>query len=341
MSVYNGQNFLAEAVDSILSQTFSDFEFLIIDDGSTDNTAEILSARASRDQRIRIITQENKGRATSLNIGIAAAKSDYIARMDADDIALPDRFQLQFDFLERHPEVGLLGGSVELIKAAGRVLGAVRPPREDAEIKAIMLHDNPMLHPTVVMRKSIVLAVGGYRKPLLDADDYDLFLRMGEQTRIANLTETLVHYRIHANQVSVKNMLHQTECVLAARAAAGLRKRGVADPLIDIDAVTPLLLRTLSVTHEQVQRKVIDAYHYWIQLLNKVDPDSTLVVIDQLLQLPGPRKADRATFADALLAAANIHYRRAIQERRWSRQVEPFFSDRLWQDVLLREQLLT
>jgi glycosyltransferase involved in cell wall biosynthesis len=309
MSVYNGQSFLSEAIESILHQTFRDFEFIIIDDGSCDNTAEILSSYAARDSRIRVLSHENKGRAVSLNIGIAHAQSNYIARMDADDIALPYRFQQQFDFLEAHPEVGLLGGSVQLIKAADSVLAVVQPPRSDLEIKTVMLQGNPMWHPTVVMRKGIALAAGGYRKPLLDADDYDLFLRMGERSQLANLDTVVLQYRIHANQVSVRNMRHQTECVLAASAAASFRKHGGGDPLSNIDAVTPELLRSLYVTSDQIQKKVINTCNYWVHLLKKVDADSALQAVDHLLQLSGSGTADRAVFADAWLAAAGIHYR--------------------------------
>ncbi len=178
MSVFNGQAFLSEAIESILGQALREFEFLIIDDGSTDRTAEILAGYASRDARIRVLRHENKGRAESLNIGIEQAAGKYIARMDADDVAMPYRLAEQIEFMERHPEVGLLGGAVNLISAAGRVVKTAQPPLEDTEIRSLMLRYNPMFHPTVVMRKEVALAAGGYRKALLDADDYDLWLRM-------------------------------------------------------------------------------------------------------------------------------------------------------------------
>jgi hypothetical protein len=309
MSVFNGQAFLSEAIESIRSQTFSNYEFVVINDGSTDKTAEILSAYASSDARMHIIHHENKGRAASLNIGIGLAKGNYIARMDADDISLPHRLEAQVDFMDRNPSVGVLGGAVEVIRSAGHVLTTFQPPVQDSDIKSKMLHGNPMWHPTVVMRKEVVLAAGGYRKPLLDADDYDLFLRMGERSQLANLSKLVLQYRIHANQVSVRNMRHQMECFLAARAAASLRARGSPDPLAGLEEITPQLLNSLGVTTEDIRRKLLETCNYWVHLLKHVDSDSALRVIGGLLQLPASGLAERSVLADAWLAAASIHYR--------------------------------
>lgn len=309
MSVFNGEAFLAQAIESILDQTFRGFEFIIIDDGSTDKTSEILANYASRDARIRVVRHQNKGRAASLNIGISLAKANYIARMDADDIARSHRFEQQIDFLERHPDVGLLGGAVELIDKSGQVIGAIQSALQDSEIKSIMLHGNPMWHPAVVMRKNVVLAVGGYRKPLLDADDYDLFLRMGERSQIANLGTIVLQYRIHPNQVSVKNMRHQALCFVAARAAASFRRSGKPDPLSDVEEVTPQLLWSFGVTPEEIQRKLLGFCNYWTHLLKKVDAESALRALDEVFQLSNSGVVERSILCDAWLAAAGIHYR--------------------------------
>jgi hypothetical protein len=309
MSVFNGGEYLAEAIDSILNQTFRDFEFVIVDDGSTDATADILSTYANRDGRIRVIRHDNKGRAVSLNIGIKLAKAGYIARMDADDIALPGRLQAQVEFMERHPDVGLLGGAVELINTQGRVLKVVRPPLEDSEIRSLMLDNNPIWHPTVVMRKEVVLASGGYRKALLDADDYDLWLRMSERSQLANLGEPILQYRIHADQVSVRNLRHQILCVFAARAAASLRRRGSPDPLAHAEEVTPQLLDALGVNKVQIRQALLDGYKYWMGVLGPSDPEAALRVIDELLQWPASGRVERLVLANARLTAAGIHYR--------------------------------
>ena len=308
MSVYNGQAFLSEAIESILGQTLRDFEFVVVDDGSMDKTAEILTDYASRDGRMRVLRHENKGRAVSLNIGISLATGDYIARMDADDVAMPYRLKEQVDFIERHPEVGLLGGAVELINTSGQAIKTARPPQEDSEIKSWMLRSNPMFHPTVVMRKELALASGGYRKALLDADDYDLWLRISERSQLANLGKPMLKYRIHSDQVSVRNLEHQTLCVLAARTAAKLRRHGSPDPLSDVDEITPQLLHTLGVTSAEIQAALLGAYGYWAEILRPTDPEAALRMIRGLLQLSGAEGFDRSVLANAWLKAAAIHY---------------------------------
>jgi hypothetical protein len=315
MSVFNGQAFLAEAIESILSQTFRDFEFLVIDDGSTDATAEILSNYASRDGRIRVLRHENKGRAASLNDGIGFSKGKYVVRMDADDIASPHRLEDQIDFMERHPEVGVLGGAVEWINTAGQPIDIVRPPLGDLEIRSVMLHYNPMCHPAVVMRREVVLGSGGYRQALLDADDYDLWLRMGERSEFANLGKVILQYRIHANQVSVQGMRHQVLCFLAARAAASLRRSGSPDPLSDVEEVNTELLDTLGVTPGEIEELLVSGYTYWMNALQRSDPGAALRAIEELLKLSSSGYVGRPVLANALLMAAGIHYRqgRSVQ----------------------------
>jgi hypothetical protein len=311
MSVFNGQAFLSEAIESILGQTFREFEFVIIDDGSTDKTSEIISAYASRDARMRIFCHKNKGRAESLNIGISLAKANYIARMDADDVAPPQRLQNQVDFMERHPGVGLLGGAVELINTRGQVFKTVRPPSQDSEIRSAMFSRNPIFHSSVLMRKEVVLAAGGYRKALLDADDYDLFLRIGERSRFAALAKPVLQYRIHANQVSVQNLRRQVLCMLAASAAASLRKRGSPDPLSHVEEITPQLLESLGVSTARIQQGLLDGYSYWIDVLRQNEPEAALRVIDELWQLSGSGCVERSVLANTWLTVAGIHYRRA------------------------------
>jgi len=257
MSVYNGQAFLAEAVESILGQTFRDFEFIVIDDGSTDKTAKILAAYASRDGRLRVRRQENKGRTESLNTGIGLAEGKYIVRMDADDVSLPHRFQVQLDFMEQHPEVCLLSSSYDRINRAGRILDRVSFPLRDDEIRSMMLHNNPLCHPAVMMRKDVAIACGGYRKVFSEAEDYDLWLRMSERSQLANLEEPVLQYRIHSKQASIANLRHQMLCVLAARTAAAFRKQGRPDPFSESELttqITPEVLRNLGVTRAEIEQ---------------------------------------------------------------------------------------
>ena len=310
MSVYNGQVFLSEAIESILRQMFRDFEFVIIDDGSTDETSEILSAYANRDARVLVFHHDNKGRAESLNIGMNFAKGPYIARMDADDIALPDRLQQQYEFMRRHPEVGLLSGAYERISSDGQLLDIVRPPLRDDQIRLMMLRTSAMCHPAVMMRKEIALLSGGYRANLLDADDYDLWLRMSEHTQMANLENIILRYRVHPNQASVANSISQTLCVIAARTAAMCRKLGEPDPLSGVEKVTPQLLRKLGVTTAEIQDSLLVNYGNWIELLNTKDPDAALRIVEGLLQTADSKWTEQSPLADAWLIAAAIYYQR-------------------------------
>jgi len=310
MSVFNGQEYLPEAIESILQQTYADYEFVVIDDGSADGTAEILEGYAARDRRICVHHHENRGRAASLNIGMELTKCSYIARMDADDIALRNRLEDQVEFMEKHPEVGLLGGGVELMSSRGKVLATYRPSLlEDGEIRDVMMHRNTFYHPAVMMRKEVAIAAGGYRKALLDADDYDLWLRMGERSQFANVSQTIVKYRIHGNQVSVRNMRQQTLCVLAAQAAARERRRGRSDPLSQVEKVTPETLEALGVTVEEVGKTLWRVYMEWMEFLPEQQPEAALGVIDGIVEVFGAGIGDRPSAANALLAAAAIHYR--------------------------------
>lgn len=307
MSVFNGETFLAEAIESILIQTYTDFEFIIVDDGSTDESSEILRRYADRDTRVCIYRHENRGRAESLNRGISLATGSYVARMDADDVALPARFRDQIQFMEKHPDVGLLGGTYERIDANGCVLNIVRPPVSDEEIRLAMLRANPMCHPAVMMRKDIAVAAGGYRKVFLDADDYDLWLRIGERARLANLEKPILQYRVHRNQVSVSNSAHQTLCVIAAQTAASFRKYGRPDPLSGVNEITVELLHSLGVPNEQIEQALVGNLGYWTELLRAVDPEALLRVIDEFLRVADPRWMKRSVVADIWLKAASIH----------------------------------
>jgi hypothetical protein len=262
MSVFNGERFLREAVESILYQSFSDFEFIIVDDGSTDQSYAILDSYKKSDNRIRIHSQENRGSALSLNQGCHLANGKYIARMDADDIAMKDRLALQVEFMEANPLVGILGGAAEWIDAAGNPLGVHRHPAEDAQIKEAMLHHCAFWHPTVLMRTQVFTWSGGYRPMVFDAEDYDLWLRAAERFQLANLSQILIKYRIHPNQVSIQKNRQQTMGILAARAAAKARRMGKPDPLIESQKITSVTLVELGI--DKVTQEKEFAFRSWL-----------------------------------------------------------------------------
>ncbi len=212
MPVYNADRYVAQAVDSILAQSFTDFEFLIIDDGSTDRSYEILRRYAVRDDRIHLISRSNTGYVIALNEMLRLSQGEFIARMDADDVSLPDRFQCQVTFLRQHPEVVCVGGSHEIIDAQGRLLTTLKLPESDEEIQRLALAGHGSIcHPCAMIRRSAILAIGGYNEALMPAEDLDLWLRLGELGHLANLAEPVLRYRLHMKSVSEQNTMRQRQ----------------------------------------------------------------------------------------------------------------------------------
>lgn len=202
MAVYNGARYLREAVESILNQTFSDFEFVIIDDGSVDGTAEILHYYAQRDERIRIHRQTNQKLIAALNMGFEMAQGVYIARMDADDVSLPERLARQVDFLDAHPEIGVLGTGFQIMDGYGNTSHTVHFPKQHGVLRWYLCFYCPIVHPSVMMRREIVEQAGGYDADMVHAEDYDLWRRLSCVTRLSNLQDTLLQLRKHDVNVS-------------------------------------------------------------------------------------------------------------------------------------------
>lgn len=197
MSVFNGAAHVHESIESILAQTYSQFEFLIIDDASTDATAEVLLSFAAKDSRVRIVqNKENLGLGASLRLGVLQASGIWIARMDADDIAFPDRLEKQLRYLHRHPEVDVLGTWAYDVDDHGGVAGLRTVPVDPAQI-ARLVWANPFIHSTVVFKRSSVLSVGSYDPSLAKRQDYDLWFRcVAARLRLANLPMPLLKYRL-------------------------------------------------------------------------------------------------------------------------------------------------
>ena len=215
MPVYNGAKHLAEAIDSILAQSFSNFEFIIIDDASTDATSSILQEYAIKDSRISVLTNEaNSKIAVSLNRGIAEASSPLIARMDADDWSHPERLEKQFAFMQANPDVTICGTWMQSYETEE----AWKWPCTDKEIKVHLLFNAPIAHPTALLRRNILVNVGSYCVTMPPAEDYDLWARLAIQCNVkfANIPQFLLRYRVypeldrssyHANQVHSANMI--------------------------------------------------------------------------------------------------------------------------------------
>lgn len=216
LPVYNGERFIREAVESVLQQTFTDFELIIIDDGSTDQTAAILET--FDDPRIVSLKNErNEGLPTALNKGIHAARGEWIARMDADDLSLPERFACQMEFLHEHPEVGVLGTAMLQMDAHGKGIAVVEQPATHDELCQKMLADTAMNHATVMMRRTLL--VDGYDPASEHAEDTELWSRLIFTTRFANLPDVLYRRRLH--NASIMNTRSATQ----ERLSREIRKR--------------------------------------------------------------------------------------------------------------------
>jgi glycosyltransferase involved in cell wall biosynthesis len=231
MPVYDAGRFLAPAVESILAQTFSDFELIAIDDGSVDDSGQVLAAFAASDTRIRVFGQENRGIVATLNRALELARAPLVARMDADDLSRPDRFAKQVAYLREHPEIAVLSGAMDLIDANGTYLRTdVFPTAPDA-IKRELPDRCCICHPAVMARTLTLRSVGGYRLNAEHAEDYDLWLRVSEVGEIANLPDVLLSYRMHPVKASTRHLIAADLAVIAARGAAFLRRSGKPDPL--------------------------------------------------------------------------------------------------------------
>ncbi|MEA2337295.1 MAG: hypothetical protein QOE82_1302 [Thermoanaerobaculia bacterium] len=226
LPVWNGERFLVQAIESVLRQTYRSFELIVIDDGSTDSSRRIALDLAQTDDRIVVVESEHQGIANALNAGIENARGNYLARMDADDVSRPARLEKQIAFMEEHPECVAVGANVDVIDDDDETIGFISFPRSHPEIvQALITGATPSVaHPAMVMRKDAVLAAGGYRDAQSPSEDLDLWLRLIEIGEMANLTEPLLRYRMHAGSTSIRDGSRQRATTAVIRAAARTRR---------------------------------------------------------------------------------------------------------------------
>lgn len=202
LPVYNGEEYLREALASLRWQTLADWECICINDGSYDGSGEILEQFAAFDQRFRIFHQPNAGIVASLNRGIREARAAWIARMDADDIALPERLAVQWEFVTRHPDTLVLSSHIVCMDAAGLPIGVQCGPTNHSEIEdQLLVGKNTINHPTVVMRREAVIGVGMYRQEFEWVEDADLWLRLARKGVLKTVPRVLLKYRMHDRSV--------------------------------------------------------------------------------------------------------------------------------------------
>ena len=230
LPVWNGETFLASAIESILQQTFSSLELIVIDDGSTDASAAIAESFARADDRVRLIRRAHEGLSPALNAGIAAARGEYIARMDADDISLPHRLQTQVAYLDAHPKCVAAGAWIEVIDDAGHYLGRKTFVQTHEQIAAALYRGaSPIAHPTIIARLDVLRDAGGYDARRYPSEDLDLWFRLAGRGELANLGEALLRHRRHKDAVDVREREKMKAMAIAicndARSKRGLPSR--------------------------------------------------------------------------------------------------------------------
>jgi Glycosyl transferase family 2 len=281
MPAYNAEPYVSEAIAGVLSQSYRDFELIVVDDGSSDDTRDAIAA--FRDDRLVVAEHDaNRGVAAALNTGLQLARGEYIAVQHADDVSLPQRLAAQVAVLDRHPEIVIVGSSYELIDASGAALGRKMPPASDAAIRWRAFFMTPFGHPTVMFRAKLVRACGlAYEPDLVPAEDYGLWSKILAHGRGINIEQALVRYRIHPGQSTAVTWELQNE-IADGIALANLRAAGVEVVLEDI----PILRR---LHYEPPYRMETSELPYGVKLLEA----SRALVRDELVDRRDAREIAR------------------------------------------------
>lgn len=309
MVVCNADRFLAQAIESILAQSFGDFEFIIVDFGSTDTSKSLIAKYEACDKRVKFQTIPSCSLAEARNAACFLAQGRYLAIMDADDVSAVHRLNLEVEFMESHPEVGLVGGATEWIDSIGRSLRIISFPTTDDEIRSVLFSYNPFCQPTVLIRRDAFLRAGGYRSAFAPSEDYDLWLRIADHFRCYNLRSVVLKYRIHSNQLSLRKRAHQTLCSLAALASAASRKTGNSDPLSGIEEITPELLTSLGISKAIQQATIAREYVHWIKNMCSVgEYAAALNAITEVSEVIHGGHVEPWVRGDLYLAAAAMYW---------------------------------
>jgi hypothetical protein len=313
MPVRNGERYVERAVRSILTQTLPAIELIVIDDGSTDGTCEILQSLAELDPRVRVVRNPGAGLVRALNHGLALSRAPIIARMDADDIALPDRLTRQLAAFEARPNLVLLGAQVSRIDDTGRHIGKGRYPVGAQNCREHLALSSPFAHPSVMFRAQAIRSVGGYREAYRHAEDYDLWLRLSEAGEIDNLNERVLEYRVHDRNVTSLHASEQAARAALALVAARARSQDMPEHEAPSSAVDLAdVLEACKARHDFQQLAMLA---YWRTMsLNRglTHPDSLARFRNALPELSGIARKSAASsqFAFMMLRAAAFAARR-------------------------------
>jgi glycosyltransferase involved in cell wall biosynthesis len=207
MPVYNDEKYVGEAIESILNQTFEDFEFIIIDDASKDNSLKIIKEYAKKDKRIKlIINKKNKGNWATRNIGMESSVGKYILTQDSDDLSKKERIMLQVNTMEKNPKLGALGSNIEIINSKGGEIKKRKYPEKDENIRKMIYFFSPLANPSTIIRKTVLKKSGMFNSKLRVSGDLDLWFRIGNYYQLGNLNKTLIKYRDHENNITKKKI---------------------------------------------------------------------------------------------------------------------------------------
>jgi glycosyltransferase involved in cell wall biosynthesis len=282
MSIYNDEKFVKNSIESMLAQTFSDFELIIVNDGAIDSSAEIISL--FNDPRIVLISQENKGLASALNLGIMSARGEFIARQDADDVSEKYRLENQVRFLQENPNIGIVGCDAWIIGEEGYRIQKTTFPADDHSIKEMLFkkEENPFIHGAVMFRKDIAEKVGFYRSEFKKCQDIDLWLRMAEITTLANIPNALYSWRFRKGSISVDSRINANEYARLAHLCGRKRRSGDKEPPLTVKGIT---------------RTGFVKFTNYFRILNNED-DNNAFSFAQTLFLSGKINEAKKTFKD-------------------------------------------
>ena len=285
MPVYNCESYLSQTIESILNQTFSDYEFIIVNDGSTDGSGAIVDYYAAADDRINVIHQKNTGVSLASNVAMQHARAPLIARMDGDDVALPNRFAMQIEAFAQDPDLAILGASIEIIDTTGNTIEVREYPRSHKAFGAAFERGCPLAHPVVMMKRDLILSLGGYRKQFQYGEDYDLWLRAYEKGfKLDNLPTILLKYRVNPAGLSHTYATQQQLAPVIAYVTHKMRVAGVADPVQGEGVVSAQVIDDLPAHYKMKAKSLLLDYEYQdIMNANSAEINTCMMRLDQMV----------------------------------------------------------